>query len=265
MFGPTLAILFITFFTFAPQTDALASEKDGKEWLKNEAKYENPRYLAGDFAFKQRANPSRARLSLKLYRDGLAKYPKDSSAAWRVSMACYFVGLRLTHDNDQKKALFKEGQAAGEAAIQLSKNCAPCHFWTAINMALYGETVGVFKMLFTLGGIREHLKKSIEADPYYAYGGAYRLLGLIDQKLPGILGGNNDDAKSYFEKAISHAPHEPLNYLFLAKLLKDAYDDEKGALKMAQKGLSVPEPTPDRLEARDALKNLQEFVKELKD
>src|SRR5205807_8794803 len=98
-------------------------------------------------------------------------------------------------DEDEKKNLFAEGREAGLAAIEIDPKCGACHFWTAINMAPYGEAAGVFKMIFTLGSVNDHLKQAAEADPAYAYGGAYRVLGRIQEKLPGILGGSNSRAK----------------------------------------------------------------------
>lgn len=175
-------------------------------------------------------------------------------------MGCYFGGLHVAKEDEEKKKYFAEGREAGLQAIDLAPNCAPCHFWTAINMALYGQTVGALKMLFTLGSIQEHLKQSIRLEPQYMGAGATRLLGIIEQKLPGILGGSNDRAKSHFEKAIVLAPDEPLNYLFLVKLLDSKFNDITYAQKVALKGLLIPPPGDDRLESQGSLIELREFL-----
>jgi hypothetical protein len=120
--------------------------------------------------------------------------------------------------------------------------------------------VGVLKMLFALGDLREHLNEVVKLDPRYAYGGAYRTLGLIDEKLPGILGGDNDRARDYYEKAIAVAPDEPLNFLYLARLQHEEYDDHAGAAESARRGLGVPQPTPDRIEALEAIHDLEELI-----
>jgi len=178
-------------------------------------------------------------------------------------MACYFNGLHLTAVEEEQKRLFTEGRDAGNEGVKLDPRCAPCHFWKAINMALYGQKVGVFKMYFTLGEIREHLQKTAELEPGFAGAGAYRLLGLIQQKLPGILGGSDDEAKRFYKLAINTAPDEPLNYLFLVKLLRDQKDDLPGALEVARKALvTLPKPSPEQLEALSSLKELETFVTE---
>ena len=217
-------------------------------------------YAAGDAAFIQRNDPERAKRALELFRDYHAKNPKDPEAGWRHAMGCYFAGLHLAKNGDEKESLFAEGRDAGLSTIQLAPACAPCHFWTAINMALYGQTVGVFKMFFSLPSIREHLEQTIKLDPAYAGGGAYRLLGLIEQKLPGILGGSNDRARELIQQAIDTAPEEPLNHLFMTRLLLEEFDDLAGARAIAKKGISVPQPSPERIESLGSLKELREFL-----
>lgn len=221
------------------------------------------RFRAGDQAFRERRDAKRARESLSIYRKYWAEHPKDFEAAWRVSMACHFVGMRVSTTKEEKEELFTEGKEAGRAAIELSPNCAACHFWTAINIALYGEQAGVFKMIFMLKTVQEHLKKTVESDPAYAYSGAYRLLGVIQRKLPGVLGGSNSDAKNYFEKAVELSPDEPMNYIELARILDEQFHDRKGALAVAKKGLSQPVPDEDRVESRDALEELKRYLKAL--
>lgn len=223
---------------------------------------ENLRFKTGDIAFRERRDPARARSALEFYRLEYKKTPKDPEAAWRLAMACYFVGIRVLDSKHEKKKIYAEGRDAGLTGTQANDKCAACHFWTAINMALYGETVGVLKMLFSLSQVEDHLRKSTALDPGYAFGGAYRLLGLIEQKLPGILGGNNDEAKAFFDQAIENGPEEPLNYLFMARLLEEEFDDRKKALEYARKGLNVPPPTPDRIEAVDAMSDLRKFIED---
>ena len=215
----------------------------------------------GDQAFLAREDDLQARNALSAYREAVKlSESKDAETLWRLSMSCYFVGLRLTQDSSQRELIFLEGRDAGLASIALNPHCAACEFWTAINMALYGDTVGVMKMLFSVQDIEAHLKKTIELDPTYAHAGAYRLLGLIQQKLPGILGGSNDRALEYFQKAVETAPDEPLNFQFLAVLLHDDLGRSSQAVEIAKKGLQLPEPEANRLESKEARADLQKLL-----
>lgn len=220
------------------------------------------RFKDGDRAFRERRNPEKARIALEKYRGTFKKNPEDWEAAWRVAMAAYFVGIRLTQDSETLEQLYAEGRDAGLGGTTKNPKCAPCYFWGAINYALYADTIGILKLLFALGTLEEYLKKSIELQPDYAYAGAYRLLGTVEEKLPGIFGGSDDEARRYYELAIQTAPEEPLNYIFLARLLENEFDERGEALRIANLGLKVPAPTPDRLEAADALKDLETFISE---
>ncbi|MDR3607539.1 MAG: TRAP transporter TatT component family protein [Oligoflexia bacterium] len=215
----------------------------------------------GDQAYRERKQEAQARVALNEYREALSAAPKDPDAGWRVGMACYFVGLRLTHDSGEREKLFAEGRDASLGAAKIAPGCAPCHFWAAINMALYGQEVGVFKMLFSLKDVEAHLKQSIEIDPTYASSGAFRLLGVIHEKLPGILGGSNRKAREYYSKAIETSPDEPLNYLFMARLLENHFDRLKDAENLAKKGLTLKNIPSERLESIEAQAELQSWLK----
>lgn len=220
---------------------------------------QNLKYAEGDTAFLERKNPVRAKEAYHLYEKYYKKNPSDPEAGWRFGMGSYNYGLRYASNDDEKKQVFEAAFKAAEAALKLKPNCVQCHFWSAVNMALYGQTVGIFKTLSLLNPITDHLEAAVKLDPTYAWGGAYRTLGILQQKLPGIFGGSNKRAKIYFEKAINAGPDEPLNYLFLARILVEEFDDVQGGLEVAKRGLAV-KFSEDRLEAIDANKELHDFV-----
>lgn len=218
------------------------------------------RFLEGDRAYRERKLEARAREALRLYQAEWKKSPEDAEAAWRYSMASHFVGMRFESDADERIRLFGAGRDVGLKATRLSPNCAACHFWTAINMSLYGQEVGVFKMLFSLGDVREHLRATIALDPSYAYGGAHRVLGIISQKLPGILGGSDEKAVEEYELALKASPDEPLNYLFLARILMTEMGKRERALELARQALGLSPPTRDRVESVEAREELEALL-----
>lgn len=213
--------------------------------------------IEGDRLYVQRANEAQARQGLAVYRDFLNNHPESNEARWKTSMALHFIGMRYEKDEATKQSLFREGKTIGEQSVAAEPHCAPCHFWTAINQALYGESVGVFKMFSSLGGIQEHLEQCAAIDPSYAMGGAYRILGLIERALPGILGGSNDRAIRYLEKAISVAPATPLNYLVLAKLWLEQMNDKEKAKVIREEGLSATPSLDEPIESTESRVELQ--------
>lgn len=253
---------FPVFFGFA-KASLKETKKISPSSVKSDKKArqkDNSPFSKADSIFKGRSNPQKGREALDLYRQIFESRKEDPEAAWRLAMATYFVGARAAQDDKEKLKVFAEGR---DVASQCAKNFperADCHFWTAINMALYGQTQGIMKMAMTLNDIRKHLKRSIEIDPTYMWGGAYRLEGDIERILPGIFGGSNDRARKNFELAIQNGPDEPLNYLFLARLLVDQFKEKEKALEIARTGLKLSHPTPDRVEAVDAMKDLKTFI-----
>jgi tetratricopeptide (TPR) repeat protein len=208
-----------------------------------------------------RADEKNLRLALDLYRKAdTASQNRVPQILWRHSMACYFVGITSTASED-KEAIYGEGRDKGDVAVALAPDCTPCLFWSAIDSALHAQTVGTLKVLFKLSTLRERLERVVSLNPGYAGAGALRLLGIIEQNLPGIFGGSNDRARAYFEKAIDTAPGEPLNYLFLARLLDEKFDKKREALEIVKRGLTVSERDEKRPEAIAAVKDLEAMAK----
>lgn len=223
-----------------------------------------PRFEAADQAFLERADHDRARFAARRYEELYRADPGDWEAAWRVAMGCYFLGVRVVDDKQEQEALYARGRDAALRGVALAPDCAPCHLFAGINMALYAESVGVIKMLFTLRKIRSHLEQSLALAPRFANAAAARTLALIDHKLPRVLGGRRKRAKAYYEQAIELDPGEPLNYLFYAEFLDEAKKDTRAALAVAERGLALAPPSADRVESLSALENLAELVPELR-
>ncbi len=85
----------------------------------------------------------------------------------------------------------------------------------------------------------------------------------IARVLPRWLGGGKKKARGHLLRAIEMAPHEPLNYQFLAKLLLKDFGDREAALQVARQGLTVPRPGPEFVESVDSVKNLERLVASL--
>ena len=216
----------------------------------------------GDSAYKLRKDLTQAEEAFSNYQEALKQEGDSVKALWRASMACHYLGMK-SQDEDKKKTLFVRGIEYGEKSLSFDSQCAPCHFWTGINKALYGESVGVLKMLSSLSKIEEHLKKTVEIDPSYAEAGAWRVLGIINQKVPSIFGGSRTEAIKDFRNAINTVPREPMNYLFLARLLMEERETKEEALKVTRLAIRQPVPTHEYVESLEARKEVEELNQEL--
>ncbi len=176
-------------------------------------------------------------------------------------MAHTFVGRRLVEDQDSQKKHFAEGRDVGQRAIEIDPQCAPCYFWTALNMAFYGRRVGMYKMLFTLDTILKYFNKTIEIDPNFGSGAAQRILGIMYHRMPGVIGGNAKLARTYFDEALAIGPNEPMNYLEFTKFLsRKKKGDLTQALHVARRGVALSQPPADQVESNDALVELKALL-----
>jgi tetratricopeptide (TPR) repeat protein len=222
-----------------------------------------PRFAEADQAYMERADPARIAFANQRYEALYRADPEDWEAAWRVAMTCYFLGGRVAEEKSEQEAFFARGRDVALEASKLNPDCAPCQLLVGINMALYGESVGVVKMIFTLRSIRAHLRRSLELDPYFAEGAAARTLATIDEVVPFFLGGSKKRARKYFEKALAIDPNEALNYVYFARFLQKR-KEFGAALELTERGLENPRPSPEYVESQAGWDRLERIRVQLK-
>ncbi|NBX76896.1 MAG: hypothetical protein EBQ92_10115 [Proteobacteria bacterium] len=243
----TVAVLIVFLFLATPRTFASAPLKQ--------------LIAQGDSAFGRRNHKDTLEKALTFYEQAWQKSPETSEAAWKYSMALHSLATRFTSDDSAQRDLFEKGLEIARQAAVKEPNCGQCQFWTAIHMAQYGEKVGVFKMISSLSEIKERLEQAALLNPEHAMAGPYRVLGTIYQSLPGILGGDNEKAATYFQKAIATSPNEAINYLSMAKL-KAQEGESIAAREIAQAGLQTKElgKEPISLESEESFFELQKLL-----
>lgn len=146
----------------------------------------------------------------------IAAEPHNAEAYWKASRAAWWLGSVLTKRADRLEA-FNKGIAWGKEAVRLAPTSAEAHFWLAGNYGSLGDVKGVMKSLSLLGPIRKELEEMNKIDDRYQSGGAYRILGIIDYKVPGFAGGNKKRAKERLEKALAIDPNHPATLYYLAE------------------------------------------------
>jgi tetratricopeptide (TPR) repeat protein len=212
--------------------------------------------VQGDLAFEKRNQKNELQFALDCYKKAAQDESQFVEASWKYSMALQSFTTRFIEDEEKQAEFFKEAAEVARKASEQNPECGPCEFWTAINLALYGERIGVFKMLGSLSEIISRLEKAAALEPAHAMAGPYRVLGTIYQVLPGIIGGDNEKALFYLEKAISLTPLEPINYLAMAKL-RDLQGQRDLAKQYSLKGLSLVNHKNISLESRESYQELE--------
>jgi len=104
-----------------------------------------------DALYLKRSDPKIAWSAYEGYKALAAQ--GDSEVLWRYAMASFFVAHRFTDDKTTQIQILKRGSDAGRMAVAQDPQCAPCEFWTAINLARYGQAVGVWQALMHLSEV----------------------------------------------------------------------------------------------------------------
>jgi len=196
----------------------------------------------GDQLYSQRTELQANQKALDLYQKALAADPANINALWRASRAAWWVGTQLT-ERSERLQTFKLGMQYGEDALKRDPNSVEAHFWLGGNYGSYGHTKGAFTSLFLIHSIRREMEDVRRLDARYMAGGADRILGIMDYKIPAFVGGDKKRALRHLEYALSVDGQNPVTVYYLADYYAALGDKEKAETYLKQ--LSALSPTPD--------------------
>ena len=129
-----------------------------------------------DALYRDREQLESVTRAAAIWRDRLAKDPKDFESAWKLARAEYWLGTNGLPENDRKAAL-EAGIAAGRQAVSIDGSKPDGHFWIAANMGALAESFGLRQGIKYRGTIREELETTLKIDPAYLDGSADRAIG----------------------------------------------------------------------------------------
>lgn len=209
--------------------------------------------LTGDLTNIQKL--SRA---LDICRRILKKSPDQIDVQAKACRLCWQIGVQL-EDEDKAKDTFTIGFKLAEKMKQRHPDKPDGWYWYAVNYGAFIERSSIFAKITGAGEIMDHAKKTLELDPRYDSGGAYLMVGRINQKIPG---GSDTIAEEYFLKAIKVNPRRTTGHLYLGELYLDQkkYDD---ALRETQMVLNGPTEPKFAVERKLDTPHAQELFKEI--
>jgi predicted Zn-dependent protease len=182
-------------------------------------------------------------------------------AVWKLSKFDYYLGA---HESDDKAKLdaFREGIAAGEAAVKLAPDKPDGHFWYAANLGARDEVQGPLYALPDIPQIRREMELVIKLDESYEGGSAYLALGQIDLELPELMGGDRRRAIEELEKGVKVADD---NALLRLRLAEAYYEQKRPADARAQaQAILKMKPDPDyKPEYEEAADGARQLLKKL--
>ena len=170
----------------------------------------------GDHAYAERTKETGAAEALKLYDQAMTEDPGNIQAQWKAARALYWMADHAGNAREKLK-LFQEGIRRAEKTVGLEPESVEAHFWLAALYGSYGEAKGILKSLALVKPIRREMEAVIRLDDRFQGGGGYRVLGVVDYKVPGFAGGSRKRALENLNKALAIDPDNAFTRYYLAE------------------------------------------------
>jgi tetratricopeptide (TPR) repeat protein len=181
----------------------------------------------------------------RIWEARLAKDPRDFESAWKLAMACYWLGGHV--GPDERRTQFERGIEAANKAIALQSNRPEGHFWLAADMGAMAEGFGLRAGIKYRGPIKRALETVLMIDPGFQQGSADRALGRWYLKVPRLFGGSKDKSVEHLKRSLGYDANSTATLFFLAEtyLEMDKKDDARRALQSVIAAPLNPEWTPE--------------------
>jgi len=180
-----------------------------------------------DAAYAKREDVPQAKIAMINYERAAASDPKLAvDAYWKASRSAWWLGEHA-EERAEKLEYFHRGMDLARQAVALNADCVEAHFWLGANEGSYGDAKGVMKSLAMVKPIRHEMAEVIRINDHFSGGGAYRVLGVVDYKVPGLVGVSKKRAKEELDKALAMGPNDPFTHYYLAEFYKITGDDAK--------------------------------------
>lgn len=193
------------------------------------------------------------------YEKALAVDSQSVEASWKYAQAALWVSAH-TEDEEEQIRLIRQSIDVTRRAIQIDEQSVAAHYWLGIGFAKYGEAKGVMNALGLVDPLRRQMRRVIELDESFAGGGAWRILGWINYKLPGVAGGSDEKAVEQLEKSRELDPSHLLTHLCLAEIyrLDDLPKKARWHLDFIINAPFNKERKPEEIEIKAAAKEMRE-------
>lgn len=122
---------------------------------------------------------------------------------------------------NEKCYYFEKGQHFAEMLVKENPSWHEGHYWLAMNLCGLAEQGGARRGLKMVPEIIAEIEKTLTTDPAYDQAGPHRVLGRIYYECPQwpLSVGNIRESYNHLTKAVTLAPDNSTNHLFLAETL----------------------------------------------
>ncbi|MBP5162689.1 MAG: hypothetical protein ILP16_06910 [Spirochaetales bacterium] len=147
---------------------------------------------------------------------------EKAEVLWRLSRVCVDLGDKMDEkDKNGKFAIYTEGENYALQSIEAKPNYL-AYLWKCANIGRYGQTKGVMDSLGKVKPMKADLRVITDDFKVLDSSEAWYTLAVLNDAVPGILGGDSDAAISYMRAACDTIPAKYIyggTYKALAEML----------------------------------------------
>ncbi|MGA2604366.1 MAG: TRAP transporter TatT component family protein [Verrucomicrobiia bacterium] len=181
----------------------------------------------------------------ELFEQAAHTLQDDYIAQWQTAEALEFLAANETR-SDLRRQSAQRGIVFARRARELKPDGVEGYYWYALNVGWLADVDRAYG-LDAVGEMQTALKRAIELDERYDFGGPLRVLGILHLRTPQPPASIGSPRKGLqlLERAVSLFPDYPENCLYLAEALRDnkRVDEAKEALRRVLEA----KPWPDQL------------------
>ncbi|HTL07024.1 MAG TPA: hypothetical protein VL307_02165 [Chitinophagaceae bacterium] len=215
----------------------------------------------------ERLEPSSEESAFVKYQEILKLQPTNINALCKSSELCSSIGRRRD-TKEQKMVYFKAAQKFAQQALTVNPASSEANFVMSIAMGRMALILGGKEKIAAVDQIKKYAEQSIKCDPNNYK--PYHVLGRWHYEVSDLSGFERGMAKLFYgaippaslkeaiynyEKSRSLVPDLKVNYLELAKCYH-RNDENKKAIEMLNKAISMPNKIQDDIRVRDDAKLL---------
>lgn len=158
---------------------------------------------------------------------------EKSEVLWRLSRVCVDLGDKLDEkDKNAKFAIYTEGENYAIQSIEAHPNYL-AYLWKCANIGRYGQTKGVMDSLAKVKPMKADIRVITDDFNVVDSSETWYTLGILQNKVPGIFGGDSVAAISYMRAACDTIPAKYIYGRTYEDLAIQLYDRDWSAKKRA--------------------------------
>lgn len=233
--------------------------------------------------------------AIAAYQRAIAQNPNDLEPRWKLLRAVRFKGMYVATTNDEKKAVYNQGKAAGKDATALLERdlaakgmkspgdakektvadiartipgAGEIYLWDAINWGEWALAYG--KLAAVKEGAADRIRReatiAMLIDPKLEGGSPARVLGRLHDQTPHVpfLTGwaSSKEAVRLLQESLKIDPTNKITKTFLAEALVDNDSDNKPqAVQMLKEVVAAPNPPDYEVEQAEATEAAQALLR----